>query len=281
MNVLEIESIAKINLGLIIKEKREDGYHNLETIFYPLNDIYDTLVFEKSETDAFSANVDLPFDESNLIYRAKLLLEEKSGKRMPVKVTLNKKIPMGGGLGGGSSNAAATLIALDELFNLDIPRKTLAETALSLGSDVPFFLYSKPAFAESRGEILTPVKLKIPGFLVLVNPGIHVSTKEAFANIIPSRSRKLDVGEIVNSVNHNFEHAKELIRNDFEPYVFRRFPEIGRIKEFAEEQGALFAAMSGTGSTVYAIFENRKDAEKFAAYYFEKNFLVLFSEKHG
>jgi 4-diphosphocytidyl-2-C-methyl-D-erythritol kinase len=281
LNVSEIKSIAKINLGLLVKEKRKDGFHNLETIFYPLNDIFDTLRFEKNERTLFNSNINFPFDENNLIWKAKNAIEKITGIELNVKIDLTKRIPMGGGLGGGSSNAAFTLIALNKMFELNLDKETLNEIALQLGSDVPYFLYSKPAFAESRGEILTPVELKLNGYLVLVNPNIHISTKEAFANISPAPADNLNVNEIIKSINAGYGKADKVIRNVFEPYVFNKYPVIKEIKETALEQGAMFSGMSGTGSTIFSIFDSKEKAVNFATAFKMKNFVVLISEDHG
>ncbi len=281
MNVLEIKSIAKINLGLIVKEKRSDGFHNLQTIFYPISDLYDKLIFVKSEKNEFSSNTDLAFDETNLIRKAQTSLEKLTGENLSVKISLDKKIPQGGGLGGGSSNAAATLLALNRLFELSIAEKKLAEIALALGSDVPYFLYSKTAYAEGRGEKLTPINLKINGVIVLVNPRIHISTKEAFANINPPNPKNLDYEKISASVSDNFENARALITNDFEEYAISRFPVIGEIKSLAYSHGASFSAMTGTGSTVYSIFRDKISAENFAKTFSNKNFIIFMSVNHG
>ena len=281
MKNLTLKSIAKINLGLLVKGKRPDGFHNLETIFYPLKDIYDTLTFSKSEKDEFSSNVDLPFGDDNLIWKAKYALEKISGKEFSVKIDLEKQIPMGGGLGGGSSNAATVLRGLNDLFELNLSQEELAEIALQLGSDVPFFLLSEPAFATSRGEVLTPIELKINSVIALVNPGINISTKEAFANVKANNSEKLKIEKALNFAAIGFENADEILKNDFEPYVFSKYPVISEIKKRLLSCGANFSAMTGTGSTVYAIFSDYEEANKCVEIYRERNFVVLISVEHG
>ncbi len=281
MNVIKVKSIAKINIGLIVKEKRDDGFHNLETIFYPLNDIFDVLTFAKSKSDEFQCNCDLPFDETNLIRRAKKILENASGKSLKVKINLEKKIPLGAGLGGGSSNAAATLKALNRLFELNFSNEKLSEFALALGSDVPYFLFAKPAFAELRGEKLTPIELKIKGVFLLVNPKIHISTARAFSRIRLSSMKKLDYKKIIEEAQNNFAQAEKYVQNSFEQFAFSRYPVIGGIKLDLIRNGAVFSCMTGTGSTVYGIFSEKEVAEKSSKLFKEKGFLTLISENHG
>ena len=189
MKYIEIKAPAKINIGLNIVEKRKDGYHNLETFFYPICDLFDVLTFEQSDDFSFNCDVDeLNSLEDNLVVKAKTLLEDETNKKLNIKINLQKNIPIGAGLGGGSSDAAATLISLNEMFTLNIPYDRLLELALQLGSDVPFFLKAKPAIGKSRGEILAIKEFEIPKYILLVNPRIHISTKEAFANITPQPS---------------------------------------------------------------------------------------------
>ncbi len=272
MNSLTLKAPAKINLGLNIISKREDGFHNLETIFYPIEDLYDILIFE--ESDKFSLISEELFnisEENNLVTKAKLILEKFTGRNLPVKITLKKNIPVGGGLGGGSSDAAKALLGLNEFFDLNIPKRDFYKIALQLGSDVPFFLLSRPAFAESRGEVLLTLNFKINFPILLVNPGIHISTKEAFQNIKP-KEEHIDYLQISSLQEKELVKFNSLLKNDFEPYVFKRYPEVEKIKNELLTLGAFFALMSGTGSTVYGIFEDMETAEvaqqKFTRNYF-------------
>ncbi len=255
MHKLIKKSIAKINLGLFITEKRDDGFHNLETIFYPINDLFDLITFEKSSEYSFSSNTELKFDESNLIYRAVKSLEKETGKKLPVSIYLEKKIPFGGGLGGGSSNAATTLMGMNKLYHLDLEEKVLRRIALQLGSDVPYFLLSKPALAKGRGEILMPIDIKIKGIILIINPDIHISTKEAFSQIRP-RKRSIQLSRLTENNEFNCGSVAETLSNDFEKYVFNKYQEISSIKEAMLEKGAKLASMSGTGSTVYGVFNS-------------------------
>jgi 4-diphosphocytidyl-2-C-methyl-D-erythritol kinase len=259
MDRIVLQSPAKINIGLNIVSKRKDGYHNLETVFYPLM-LSDNFQIEKSDDYELITNSDeLNNKEDNLITKCKNLLENFSGKELIVKIKVIKKIPIGAGLGGGSSNAAITLRALNLLFNLGLTYSQLSALALKLGSDVPYFLNPVPAYGNSRGEVLTPLKFELSYPILLVNPGINVSTKRAFGKISPSKP-KINLYELLNAKTIDFDKMKKYIVNDFEHIVFDEYPEIGKLKEELYKQGAEFALMSGTGSTVYGIFTNLQKA---------------------
>lgn len=261
MRFIEIKAPAKINIGLNIVEKRSDGYHNLETFFYPIKDLFDTISFTRSEKFSFrTRNRELQNDSSNLILKTKELLEKETGKEFNVNIELIKRIPMGAGLGGGSSDAAATIISLNEMFDLKLDYKKQIELGLKLGSDVPFFLKAKPAIGYSRGEkliIRNDFILDKP--ILLVNPGIHISTKEAFENIQP-KSSLVDYKSVFSNFENFYENKDKLI-NDFEAYVFEKYPKIGTIKNIIKEYGAKFTMMSGSGSTVYGIFDSIEEAK--------------------
>jgi 4-diphosphocytidyl-2-C-methyl-D-erythritol kinase len=271
MDYLEIKAPAKINFGLYITSKREDGYHNLETIFYPIYDLYDEMFFMPSDSFILTTDNEDLNNEDNLIVKAKNLLEELTGKIINVKIDLKKNIPMGAGMGGGSSDAATTLISLNEMFNLKVDNPVLMRLALKLGSDVPFFIKPKPSFAQSRGEELSLIDFHISLPILIVNPGIHVSTKSAYQNIRPHKSEF----NLRNLEHFDLEQPAELVknvRNDFEDFVFNSFPEVKTIKEEMYNMGAVFSIMTGSGSTVFGIFENLDEAEKakrcFPAEYF-------------
>ncbi len=258
MNSIRIKAPAKINIGLNIVRKRDDGFHDLETFFYPIHDLYDELTFEQSPSFYFECS-DEQLLKSNLVIRAKELLENETLKSFPVKITLEKNIPSGAGLGGGSSDAAATLICLNEMYSLGVSKERLNELALQLGSDVPFFIKSKPAVGKSRGEILSLTDFSVPYHILIVNPGIHVSTKEAFAKISPSPSNILY--EDVFTSFDSFKLHKDDITNDFEEYVFSKHPEIKSIKKIMIDNNAEFSLMSGSGSTVYGFFSDIDNLE--------------------
>jgi len=263
MDKIVVNSPAKINLGLNIVGKRNDGFHNLETIFYPLK-LTDKIHISKSGDFIFRTNNhSLSSEASNLIITAKDLLEDAANKKLICNIYLEKNIPIGAGLGGGSSNAAVTLKALNKLFDINLPNKKLLELALTLGSDVPFFLNPVPSFATSRGEILNEIPLKLKGYLLLVNPGIHISTKWAFENCIP-KNNEINVERIIEEMSLDSDFS-DLLTNDFEEIVFAEYPEIKEAKEKIIEMGAYFSLMTGTGSSVYGIFNNK---EKFNRKYF-------------
>jgi len=261
MNRIEIKAPAKINIGLNIVSKRDDGYHNLETFFYPIHDLYDYIIFEKSDSFSFTSSIKELENSENLIVKGIRLLEEVKKIKLNVSVRCEKNIPSGAGLGGGSSDAAAALISMNELFGLNIKYEEMISIALMLGSDVPFFLKSKPAIGKSRGEKLRHIPIDINKHILLINPGIHVSTKEAFASIKPETSN-INYDECFKEENFALKNALKGIRNDFETVIFNKYPEIKEIKEILLSGGAFFALMSGSGSTVYGIFESEKDAER-------------------
>ena len=256
MKFIEIKAPAKINFGLNIVSKRSDGFHNLETIFYPVADLYDVIKIEKSDHFIFTcSNKELEDDQNNLAIKAVALLEKNFSRNMSVNIHLKKNIPIGAGLGGGSSDAAAVLISLNEMFMLRINHDQMIDYALQLGSDVPFFIKAKPAIGTSRGEVLKQIHFEIPYPILIVNPGIHISTKEAFQNITPQPSGYDYFSDEINTLK-NWELVKEKIKNDFEDFVFTKYPEVKKIKEVMYENGALFSLMSGSGSTVFGIFKD-------------------------
>jgi 4-diphosphocytidyl-2-C-methyl-D-erythritol kinase len=252
---------AKINLGLNIIRKRTDGYHDLETAFYPvpvrdaLEIIVDPAISESSSPLFTSSglSVDGP-QEDNICLRAYRLLKNDFPQLPPVRIHLHKVIPMGAGLGGGSSDGAATLALLNRLAGLNIAPGQLLVYALALGSDCPFFLEAKPCFATGRGEIMQPLPLDLTGYqLVLVNPGIHVSTAAAFRGIRPEVPGK-SVSQILQQP---IETWKAALKNDFELGIFQLHPEIGALKETLYNAGSIYASMSGSGSSVYGIFPGK------------------------
>ncbi len=275
VNYIEMKAPAKINLGLFVTSKRDDNFHNLETIFLPLNDLYDEIQFLRSDKFSFTADIKELESEDNLIIKAKNLLEIQSGKKINVKVKLKKIIPVGGGLGGGSSDAAATLLALNDMFSLNYNFDTLKNFALNLGSDVPFFIKPFPSFAKSRGEELSVLDLNLRLPVLIVNPNIHVSTKLAYQNIVPQKP-EFDLSKLTQSEIDNPETLREKVLNDFEKFVFENFPEVKNVKNKLYEYGAKFALMSGSGSTVFGIFSDIESAEK-ARNNFPKEYFTFIS----
>ncbi len=247
--------IAKINLGLQVTEKRPDGFHNLETIFYPIQ-MQDALeVVEAGDFKFEVTGTALDGDPmQNLVVKAYNLL--KADYDIPkVHIHLHKSIPSGAGLGGGSSDAAYMLMLLNDLFKLKITKEKLMNYALALGSDCPFFIHGKPVFATGRGEIMQDVTVNLNEyFLILVKPPVHIPTAEAYQNIIPQRPRLSLKGLIGFSVSK----WKGNVLNQFERYVFQKYPEVEQIKKTLYDQGASFALMSGSGSAVYGLFRSEK-----------------------
>jgi len=274
IDYIEMKAPAKINFGLSIISKREDNYHNLETIFYPLKDLYDEIHFTRSNKFEFACSDKNLESEDNLIIKAKNLLEDESKKKLNVKIELQKNIPLGAGLGGGSSDAAATLLSLNDMFQLKFDINKLKIFALQLGSDVPFFILPKPSFAESRGEKLTLIDFEIPYPIVLVNPGIHISTVEAYRNIKP-KSAQFNLKELSGlKLNHPSDFITK-VTNDFEEFAFNRHPEIETIKEKFYSLGAKFSLMTGSGSTMFGVFKSIDDADKAKAFFAKKYFTFI------
>ena len=249
---------CKINIGLRVVRKREDGYHDLETIFYPVYGLHDELEVEPAEEFAFLQDglvVDcLPTD--NLICKVYKRMQEHFPQIGNVKITFKKNIPFGAGLGGGSSDAAHMAIALNQLFHLGLTQQQLAAEVRPLGADCPFFVYNTPCYAEGIGDELTPISLDLSGLrLVMIKPNCSVSTKEAYAGII--RHPEVE-GQIKTALTEgfSFDAMRPLLINDFEQTVFPHHPEIPQIKQHLLSAGAVYAAMSGSGSTVFGLFKN-------------------------
>lgn len=247
---------AKINLGLNIVEKRPDGYHNLETVFYPVpvEDALEVNILNES-TQKFrlhQAGLEIAGEaENNLVVKAYKLLDERFNLP-PVDIHLFKHIPSGAGLGGGSSDAAYMLKLLNEKFNLELSDENLEEYAARLGADCAFFIRNTPTYAEGIGNIFSPISLSLKGYqIVLVKPDIFVSTRDAFAQIKPHR-QEIPLKEVIK---RPIEEWKERMVNDFEESVFPQFPAIKEIKEKLYEAGAIYAAMTGSGSSVFGLFK--------------------------
>lgn len=248
---------AKINLGLNIIEKRPDGYHNLETIFYPIN-LQDALEITRRENGEHEytlhiSGASLDGDpEDNLVVKAYKLLKKDHPRMLPIDVHMYKHIPAGAGLGGGSSDAAHMIKLLNDKFSLGLSMEQMEEYAAQLGADCAFFIRNRPVFATGIGNIFEPIELSLKGYhIILVKPDIFVSTRDAFAEIKPVRPA-VSLKEIVKQP---IETWKGNMKNDFENSVFKKFPEIAAIKDKLYDLGAVYAAMSGSGSSVYGIFK--------------------------
>jgi 4-diphosphocytidyl-2-C-methyl-D-erythritol kinase len=280
MESIEVKSPSKINIGLYILSKRRDNFHNLLTLFYPIHDLYDRIVFKKSDRFEFHCdNESLPKDSSNLVVKAKEFLESISNRKINVNIFLEKQIPSQAGLGGGSSNAASTLISLNNLFELNLSKNVLMKLALKLGSDVPFFLKPQSAIGKSRGENLTNISLNIYEPILIVFPKINISTKEAFQNIIP-HDTTINYDLFIRNGQFDYDKLREGISNDFEKYVFNLYPEIARIKNVMYEHGSVFAQMSGSGSAIYGIFPTFEDAKRVSDE-LPRNYFKFISSSHN
>lgn len=248
---------CKINLGLRITQKRADGFHALETVFFPISikDALEIII----EQDANAAPITFTSSglaihgnpSDNLCFKAYELFKKDYPTIPNIKMHLHKQIPMGAGLGGGSSDGAFTLIALNQLFDLQIPEDKLMQYALTLGSDCPFFILNSPGYATGRGEILKTIHVNLDGYtIVIVNPDIAISTKLAFSLITP----KVPDTNLEAIICEPVSTWKDNLINDFEEPIFNSFPELANIKETLYQKGAVYASMTGTGSTVYGIF---------------------------
>lgn len=246
---------AKINLGLNITEKRPDGYHNLETIFYPipLEDALEACPRKEGPGSYSLSQSGLSIEgdaENNLVVKAYKLLDE-TYHLPPVDIYLHKHIPSGAGLGGGSADAAFMLKLLNRMYRLNLTDDQLEAYAARLGADCAFFVRNQPTYAEGIGNIFSPVELSLAGWqLLLVKPNIFVSTRDAFARIRPRHPER----NLRDLINQPVESWKDSIINDFEESVFPQFPAIGDIKTELYRLGAVYASMSGSGSSVYGLF---------------------------
>jgi 4-diphosphocytidyl-2-C-methyl-D-erythritol kinase len=278
-----LKSISKINVGLKIIGKREDGFHEIETIFYPLN-FYDEIELnikpsqKKSNTLIINSNNHyLPKDKSNICYKviANFFREFKITDFFSINIFINKRIPIGGGLGGGSSNAASILKYLIKYFRIDIKKnsKRILDVAGSTGSDVPFFLIGKPCYAEGKGDKLRILKnFRLRYKILIVTPATHISTRWAYdsLNLTPG----VYAEKILKNIREFDLNNIKLFMNDFEEVVFRRYDELKDIKSKLIESGSIFASLSGSGSTLYGLFRNSdKDLlTKCFSYFKEKNY---------
>jgi 4-diphosphocytidyl-2-C-methyl-D-erythritol kinase len=281
---MELKANCKINLGLHVIRRRDDGYHDIETVMFPVAGLYDELSVRALPSEAtFTTSTPLPYPsplpvfvadsvlevsgievdcpvEQNICMKALRLMQSEFGIGEAV-IRLHKAIPSGAGLGGGSANAAAVLRALNEEFVLELPDSELERLALQLGSDVPFFIRNTPQLCTGRGEIMAPVEVDLSGkWLVVLKLPVTVSTAEAYAGVTPRESmtglHRNDNLSLTEIVRCDVRQWRELFVNDFEESVFARHPEIGRLKDMLYDNGAIYASMSGSGSAVFGIFDH-------------------------
>lgn len=262
---LFLNAPAKINWLLSVLGKREDVYHNISSLMQCIS-IYDNLTFEQADTIEVVSDLDIPPGD-NLVYKAASFLKQYTSYKKGAKIALHKNIPVSAGLGGGSSDAAYTLSGLNRIWGLGLSNRELSTIGAEIGSDVPFFLNSSFAFVEGKGEKITPLKLNNPAIvLLLVKPSISVSTAWAYAYF-----DKLNIGELTKKtvdiklfcqafLNRDLASLRATLNNDLEKVVIERYPVVGEIKEKLLKNGAIISLMTGSGPTVFGVFESKKAA---------------------
>lgn len=247
---------AKINIGLYITEERPDGYHNLQTIFYPipLTDSLELVPMKNSSKDyeLIISGLDIPGNtEDNLVAKVFSSLQ-KEFQLPPTSIYLSKHIPMGAGLGGGSSDAAFIMKLTNEYFSLNLSEEEMEKRLSNYGADCPFFVRNKPVYAEGIGNIFSPTKISLKGYyLLLVKPDIHISTAQIYSLVSPNKS---DTSLLYEIENTPIDQWHQCISNDFEKYAFQLHPSLCAIKQTLYDMGAVYASMSGSGSALYGIF---------------------------
>lgn len=261
---------AKINIGLNIVGKRTDGFHDIETIFYPIG-LSDILEINNSGNDFEFSNTGIIVEngekKQNLCYKAYNLLKENISAN-PVHIHLHKIIPFGSGLGGGSSDASFTIKAINTLQNKNLKTLQLLNYTSKIGSDCPFFIINKPVFATGTGNVFEEITLNLESyFLVVIYPGIHVNTAKAYSNCVP----KKPIHCLKDIIQQPVKTWKNLVKNDFEDFMFKEFPEIERIKLKLYSLGAEYASMSGSGSSVFGLFKKEADVKNHFPNYFVWN----------
>lgn len=275
-NKLTVKCPAKVNLFLHVTGKRQDGYHNIYTLFYPIS-LCDNLTIEKSSHTVLEcSNADLPVDDNNIIIKTHNLLKEQYNLQDEYKIYLEKNIPFGAGLGGGSSNAAKYLQAVNKLSGLNLSYSQMKHIMEQIGSDTIFFLHNRPMEAYGRGEILETAPVLPPLYFVIINPNIFISTKEIYTSPDLKFTHINAIDKLKN--RYTFEELKSIMANDMEEAVFKKHKEVKEIVDFLNEESHGGALMSGSGSTVFAIFDNEKERdnafikakEKYKTYFIEK-----------
>lgn len=258
-----IKAHCKINIGLNILRRRADGYHDIETIMMPVRGLYDTIEVVATEDDAIMFRqsgiiVDCPMDK-NLCVRAARLMQERYNIG-GVSITLDKLVPFGAGLGGGSADATAVIVAINEIYALGLTKERLAALAAELGSDTPFFVYDEAMVCRGRGEVMTPIEVPLEGlWLAIVKPMKEgVSTAEAYGGVTPHIPER----GLEELISMPIDRWRESIINDFEPHIFAAHPRIAEIKAMLYDAGAIYAAMSGSGSALFGLFKSCPTIER-------------------
>ena len=254
---MELKANCKINIGLDVLRRRADGFHELSTVMAPVRELYDVVTVERSEQmDVIQQGivVDCPM-EKNLCVKAARLMQQRYGVGN-VTITLDKRVPFGAGLGGGSSDATAVIVAMNDIFNLNLSEEELIDAAAALGSDTAFFVRNTPQICTGRGEVMTPISLPLDGlWLVVVKPEEGVSTAEAYGGVKPA----VPAISLEESLQLPVEQWQGRVKNDFEPHIFEAHPAIASLKQMLLSAGAVYASMSGSGSALFGLFRKRPE----------------------
>ncbi len=249
-----VRANCKINIGLDVLRRREDGFHDLETVMVPVLGLYDVVEVERAEGASTFEQIGVTVDcdaESNLCVKALRLMQRLYGVG-EAHIRLDKRVPFGAGLGGGSSDATAVIVALNEIYALGLSESELIEAAAMIGSDTAFFVRNTPQLCSGRGEKMQPVELPLGGrYLAIAKPAEGVSTKEAYSGVKPAEPQV----HLAELLKRPIEEWRECVKNDFEPHIFAAHPAIAELKRAMYEAGALYASMSGSGSAVFGIFD--------------------------
>lgn len=266
---MRLRAMAKINLGLDVIRKREDGYHEVRMIMQTIR-MYDVLDIRKKQNPGISLSTNLPYvpsDERNLVYKAAKLLMDEFDIKEGLSMRLSKSIPVAAGMAGGSSDAAAAFVGVNRLFRLGLSQEELMERAVRIGADVPYCIMRGTALAEGIGEKLTPLSAMPEGYVLIGKPGINVSTKTAYENLkLDAVEKRPDIDGMIQDIqNKDLYSMTEKMVNVFEPGLMEKYPVIGEIRDFMEERGALKAMMSGSGPTVFGIFDSKEKMNAAAA----------------
>lgn len=263
MESFSICSYAKINIGLLLLNKRKDGYHDIATVFQQI-DLHDVITFRKkpSTLKITSSDATIPLDNNNLVHKAFIMIKKRLLIQEGFEIHIEKNIPIGSGLGGGSSNAASTLLAMNHFYHDPLNINDLNAMAVDIGSDVPFFIKGGTAFGQGRGEILTPLKWPTDYWIVLICPAFRVSSSWAYHKARIALTKEEKFAKLMTILErYNLHTLKDNIQNEFEGVVFRRHPILREIKEQMYQRDAFYAGMSGSGSSIYGLFFQRQEAE--------------------
>ena len=257
---MRLRAMAKINLGLDVIGKREDGYHEVRMIMQTIK-MYDMLEIRRKSSPGISLSVNLPYvpcDERNLVYRSAKLLMDEFGEKEGLTMKLAKTIPVAAGMAGGSSDAAAAFVGVNRLFRLGLSRKELMERAVQIGADVPYCIMRGTALAEGIGEKLTELPPLPDCYILIGKPAVNVSTKTAYENLnLEKIGKRPDIDGMIRDIrNQDLYTMTEKMENVFEPGIVEKYPVIGEIRDFMTKRGAIKAMMSGSGPTVFGIFDD-------------------------